>query len=59
MTFNDWLYEKETYSLRMDRLHATFAHMDSHDWKELMEWLEAAYRVGYLEGRKENEGVPF
>ena len=59
MTFNDWLQETEGWCSRMERLHATFAHMDSHDWNELMEWLEAAYRVGYQEGRKEFEGVPF
>ena len=53
MTLNEWLDD------RLYRLQVTFAHMDSHDWKELMVWLEAAYRVGYLEGRKENEGVPF
>ena len=59
MTFNDWLQEIEAWSARIERLHSSFAHMDSHDWKELMEWLEVAYRIGYLEGRKENEGVPF
>ena len=59
MTFNEWLYEVEAWSSRIERLHETFAHMDNHDWKELMEWLEAAYRVGYQHGRKENEGVPF
>ena len=59
MTFKDWLQEVEVFSTREQRLHSTFAHMDGHDWNALMEWLEAAYRVGYQEGRKENEGVPF
>jgi hypothetical protein len=49
MTFNEWL------DSRMYRVQATFAHMDSHDWQALLEWLEAAYRIGYQEGRKENE----
>ena len=53
MTFNEWL------DSRIHVVQATFAHMDSHDWQALMAWLEAAYRVGYQEGRKENEGVPF
>jgi len=59
MTLNDWLREVEAFSTRGERLHRTFAHMDMHDWKALMEWLEAAYEAGYQEGRKENEGVPF
>jgi len=59
MTFNDWLYESEAYSVRFERLQETFAHMDILDWKALMDWLEAAYRVGYQEGRNENQGVPF
>ena len=53
MTFNEWL------DSRIYRLQVTFAHMDSHDWNEVMEWLGAAYRIGYQAGRKENEGVPF
>ena len=59
MTFNDWLHDAEAYSVRIERLQETFAHMDKNDWKALMNWLEAAYRVGYQEGRNENEGVPF
>ena len=59
MTFNDWLHDIEAYSVRIEHLQETFAHMDKNDWKALMNWLEAAYRVGYQEGRKENEGVPF
>jgi hypothetical protein len=59
MTFNDWLQEVEGYITRFERLQATFDHMDYHDWYALTEWLEAAYRVGYQEGRNENQGVPF
>ena len=59
MTFNEWLEEIECFSMREERLQCTFSHLDKLDWKELMEWLEAAYRVGYQHGRKENEGVPF
>lgn len=59
MTFNEWLHEVEAYNTRFERLQETFGHMDHRDWFQLTEWLEAAYRVGYLEGRKENEGVPF
>jgi len=47
MTLNDWLREVEAFSTRGERLHRTFAHMDMHDWKALMEWLEAAYEAGY------------
>ena len=59
MTFNEWLQEIEVFSTREERLQCTFSHMDKLDWNELMEWLEAAYRVGYQEGRKENQGVRF
>ena len=59
MTFNEWLEEVECFIVREERLQCTFAHLNKHDWEEHMEWQEAAYRVGYQEGRNENQGVPF
>ena len=58
MSFNRWLEGVETYSTRLERLHATFAHYDKNDWNALMRWLDAAYEVGYHDGKLDKE-VPF
>ena len=54
MTFQEWLDEIEVYSDREERLVSEFPSLCSvsYDKKRLMDWLRAAYDVGYEEGRK-------
>lgn len=50
MTFDEWLNEQENYSLRIERLVATFPNCDT---QMLLTWLNAAYNVGYEKGKKD------
>jgi len=56
MTFNEWLDEMEGFGMRKERLYATFAHYDKHDWVVLVNWLKYAYEAGYQEGKQDKEG---
>lgn len=51
----EWLEEVEVFSTRYERLCATFAHLDRHDWKALESWLKAAYFVGYAARVRESD----
>jgi hypothetical protein len=53
--FNDWLdgNDYENYGVTYERLCMTFAHLDAHDWKALMAWLQSAYKMGYEKGKEE------
>jgi hypothetical protein len=62
MTFDDWLHEKENYSLRIERLYddidvitgvANNAAEDFTNKVTIMSWLEAAYQAGYEQGKSE------
>lgn len=44
MTFDEWLYEVENSSLRLERL---YDEVDCSNNGRLIKWLEAAYNCGY------------
>ena len=44
MKFNDWLYENENFSLRLERL---LEEVPTENTGRLIKWLEAAYHVGH------------
>jgi len=44
--FKDWLEEVEVYSSRYERMCYTFTDLSAHEWKDLMDWVHAAYTVG-------------
>ena len=46
---NEWLDEIEVFSLRRERLYEDFPEVK--DKEKLLKWLEAAYNVGYEDGR--------
>jgi hypothetical protein len=52
MTFDEWLDEIENYSARWERLRCDIPDVDS---VVLIQWLRAAYDVGYDEGYNEAE----
>lgn len=55
MTFEDWFYEVQGYSLRAERCYAELAAGDTFD---VNSWLRAAYEAGYEHGHRESdEGV--
>ena len=44
MTFDEWLYETENSSLRVERLQD---EVQTDSAGKLIKWLQAAYTVGY------------
>lgn len=50
MTFDEWLNEIENFSSREERLLEDIANPNT---KMMLEWLKAAYIVGYEEGKKD------
>lgn len=49
MKFEEWLYEIENFSTRLERL---MEEVDTTEgYGRLIKWLEAAYNVGLEEGR--------
>lgn len=44
MKFEEWLYETENHSLRLERL---LEEIPADNAGRLIKWLEAAYIVGY------------
>jgi hypothetical protein len=44
MKFNDWLYENENFSLRLERL---LEEVPTDNGGKLIKWLEAAYQTGH------------
>ena len=51
MKFEEWLYEVEAFSTRIERM---FDEIDPKDGKSgrVIRWLNAAYEVGLEEGKK-------
>jgi hypothetical protein len=49
MTFEEWLDEIECYGTRYERLTSELPVSDA-----LIQWLRAAYDVGYEEGKNTN-----
>ena len=45
----EWLNEIEVFSLRRERLYEDFPEVK--DKEKLLKWLEAAYNVGFEDGR--------
>ena len=51
--FNEWLNESEGFSLRMERIYDDLVKnpKDAIDnWKQIKEWLQAAYNEGFDNG---------
>ena len=49
MIMDEWLDEIEVFSLRRERLYEDFPEVK--DKEKLLKWLEAAYNVGFEDGR--------
>ena len=47
MTFDDWFYEQERFSLRAERFYNAIDPDSRIDTKSLVSWLKAAYEAGY------------
>ena len=47
--FDDWLYEREGFSLRADRLFADLGS-DYKQYEIVINWLKAAYEIGKQDG---------
>ena len=60
MTFNEWFYGLEGFSLRCERFDADLIAFqeDAVGNKRIEEWLKCAYDVGYEDamGRKLDDG---
>jgi hypothetical protein len=54
--FYEWLEGTENFSTRYERFCETFAHLDAHDHRALLLWLQAAYNMGYLHKGGKDEG---
>lgn len=53
LDFNGWLNESEGFSLRMERIYDDLVKnpKDAVDnWKQIKEWLQAAYNQGFDNG---------
>ena len=55
MSFDGWLDETENYSSRLERL---MVDLPNTNLQSLVKWLEAAYTVGYEEGKKDGTEQP-
>jgi len=53
MTFDEWFYGIENFSLRAERFYDEIDPDSRTDTKALVSWLRAAYEVGYEHGRVE------
>ncbi|CAB4142725.1 hypothetical protein UFOVP447_30 [uncultured Caudovirales phage] len=53
MTFEEWFYGIENYSLRAERFYNEIDPDSRIDTKAIVSWLEAAYKVGYEHRNKE------
>lgn len=54
MKFEDWFNEIELYSMRSERFFNDLEHhvtTSSGSAKRMIEWLRAAYDVGYQQGK--------
>jgi hypothetical protein len=54
--FKEWLEGSEGPNTRYQRLCATFAHLDAHDHRALLSWLQLAYSMGYFQVVFEKKG---
>ena len=53
LDFNGWLNQSEGFSLRMERIYDDLVEnsKDTIDnWKQIKEWLQAAYNKGFDNG---------
>ena len=50
MTFEDWLDKPEVYSTRRELLYEDLNDYQGDNIEIIIEWLEAAYNVGYNAG---------
>jgi hypothetical protein len=51
MTFNEWLNEIEGFGLRVERIHDDLVVNRDIEWRDVKEWLEAAYDAGCSHGK--------
>ena len=51
MTFDEWLYEIENFSVRVERLYEDLNDYQGDNIEIVTKWLEAAYNVGYEAGK--------
>ena len=52
-TFDEWLNESEGFSLRMERIYDDLVKNPKDpvdNWKQIKEWLQAAYDEGFDNG---------
>jgi hypothetical protein len=47
MTFKDWFYEIENFSMRCERFYDDLVHYQGDNAETIVRWLEAAYQSGY------------
>jgi hypothetical protein len=47
MKFEDWLYETENHSLRLERLYEDLNEYQGDNVSIIIKWLLAAYQVGH------------
>lgn len=50
MTFEQWLYGVEGFSLRFERLYEDLNDYQGDNIEIVLKWLQAAYDVGYEQG---------
>lgn len=58
MTFDEWLNEIESFSLRSERIYDDLVKRPKDpvdNWLQIKNWLEAAYYEGYNQGFHNNE----
>jgi hypothetical protein len=58
MTFDEWLNEIESFSLRMERIYDDLVKRPKDpvdNWLQIKGWLKAAYDEGYNQGCHANE----
>lgn len=53
MNFENWFEEMEGYAFRSERFYDDFDYAAKmKDYKMIVEWLKAAYEVGYNDGQR-------
>lgn len=64
MSFNDWFMELENHCLRAERFYDDLTDTVNdavnrrEGWtKQMVNWLEAAYEMGYKDGRESSDNT--
>lgn len=48
MTFDEWFYEQQNFSLRAEWFWEDVTHYQGDNPEVLLRWLKAAYDAGYM-----------